>query len=637
MNWVKTRQFQLVKLSNRHYVFRRNNSGNTEINVPKTIQTKFQARDWLLSHPNAPKKFKPKKKPSGNLKPWEETSPGGRKYVKIQIGGKLQFRPAPGKEPNFMVNAMRLKGENVKWNFTCDLKKQLKVFTTIGKGRQGIIFKASRYSDGRYPFAIKVSPKDIRAEKQGEKPPAQVEFDIQKACEQESAGVVKVHQLIKCPKFITPSQMDMPNVQNASVYDKGEQTIILMEYCSEGSLTSWLKKNPNASDKDIQRIIKSVLTTLYSIRQTYPDFNHNDLHLENVFVSGRGVLIGDFGWARLKRMGTNPAVNTANGTRTASFWGVGPETSNKYDHHLFLNELREWVMSHSPSRFPASKVFLDMAVPSGYRGETDTHVIQWRLKYKDTYSDLPSLIKLVSSPYVAGKKRITSANLVRAKGRLRKLGGAAKLPSIPLNKRTYTNQQLVNMSAANFLKLSPVTRARAKNLRTGAKVKINKGKAPEKLKVNLTARVKKVASPPKSATKHKPFPRDVLKTQKFNKFVNKIWKEQNKKANETYNNAWSRARTKAMNIIQNRVNRSLQPFSPSPINPRNSPRRQANNYKISPSSGRLKIKAPNSGRMVYADGSTISLSYLKNLATRRGKNIKGLRSKENIARKIFLS
>jgi hypothetical protein len=39
--------------------------------------------------------------------------------------------------------------------------------------------------------------------------------------------------------------------------------------------------------------------------------------------------------------------------------------------------------------------------------------------------------------------------------------------------------------------------------------------------------------------------------------------------------------------------------------------------------------------MVYANGPTISLKYLKNLATRRGVNIKGIRAKNAIARKIF--
>ena len=662
MNWRRDpRQFQLIKLSNRHYVFRRNNNGNTEINVPKTIQNKFQARDWLLKHPNAPKKFKPKKKPKvAGLLPFEHLSPGGRKYHGIEIGGKLKLFPVL-KEPTFIANAQRARGKNTPWSFTCPLRAQLKIFLQAGKGRQGIVFKASRYSNGRHPFAIKIAPKDLRAEARKEPQPAQVEFDIQSAVEKETRGVVQVHQLLKCPRFLAPNRMNMPNVQNAQNYDKADQTIILMEYCPDGTLKSWLAKQQNLSDATMRGVIWSVLSTLMQIKRKYPDFSHNDLHIENIFMSSRGPLIGDFGWARLRKMGTNPAVNTANGTRTASFWGVGPKTLPKYDAHLFLNELRDWVLRNTPSRFPKTLAFLNAVVPEGYRGETDTHVSNWRLKYEDPCSEFPSLTKLMANPYVSGPKLVTSANLVRAKARLRKTGAAAvpKKNSPPKAKKSYTNQELVAMSAANFLKLSPATKARAKNLR--AKAKTNKGKAPVVVvrKVNLTARVKKAPSPVKPKVKHKPFPRNILKTSKFNKFVNKIYKAQGGPANESYYEAWNRARTKAMNIIQNRVNRSLPPFSPSPPKkaktpspPKPPPPKKAKkakkakppsppkktglpNHKFSPSSGRVKIKAPNSGRYVYANGQSISLDHLKRLAASLGVNIKGLRSKANIASKIF--
>jgi hypothetical protein len=54
---------------------------------------------------------------------------------------------------------------------------------------------------------------------------------------------------------------------------------------------------------------------------------------------------------------------------------------------------------------------------------------------------------------------------------------------------------------------------------------------------------------------------------------------------------------------------------------------------ISPKSGRPKIMG-DKGRMVYAD-RYYGLANLKKLAANRKKNIKGLRSKANIARKIF--
>jgi hypothetical protein len=51
-------------------------------------------------------------------------------------------------------------------------------------------------------------------------------------------------------------------------------------------------------------------------------------------------------------------------------------------------------------------------------------------------------------------------------------------------------------------------------------------------------------------------------------------------------------------------------------------------------SGRFKVPGP-SGRLVYADGSSVSMNFLKGLAARKGVNTKGLRSKDAIAKAIF--
>ena len=40
MSWINSRQFTIADRNGRHYVFRRNNAGNTEINIPKTIVSK---------------------------------------------------------------------------------------------------------------------------------------------------------------------------------------------------------------------------------------------------------------------------------------------------------------------------------------------------------------------------------------------------------------------------------------------------------------------------------------------------------------------------------------------------------------------------------------------------------------------
>jgi hypothetical protein len=97
-----------------------------------------------------------------------------------------------------------------------------------------------------------------------------------------------------------------------------------------------------------------------------------------------------------------------------------------------------------------------------------------------------------------------------------------------------------------------------------------------------------------------------------------------------FNNAWSKARAKAVNQLENRLNRGLPAFSPSPPKPK---AKTSPNVKKSPRSGRAKIKSANTGRWVYANLQP--MNFLKALAANKGINVKGIRSKAEIARKIF--
>ena len=57
-------------------------------------------------------------------------------------------------------------------------------------------------------------------------------------------------------------------------------------------------------------------------------------------------------------------------------------------------------------------------------------------------------------------------------------------------------------------------------------------------------------------------------------------------------------------------------------------------HEYSPTSGRIKVRGP-TGRLAYVNGAAISMNFLKNWARQRGKNITGLRSKVEIAKRIF--
>jgi len=714
MSWINSRQFTISNRNGRHYVFRRNNAGNTEINIPTHIVSKGQAIAWLKAHPNKvanPTRYKAKGKraaraagpsPKELLIPYVNQK-GIKFYRRAEPGAKrapYKYAPPPPPKPPLggwrypapkLVPFKRSPQRPVKneWAMTCDeLKSSLDSLTPIGKGRQGIVYMAKQLGGNKRSFAVKVAPRDLAAAKRHEPQPVDIEFSIQDAVQIFSPNVVRIYKNMRCENFITSTQMNMPNVQNSARYDKSKQGILLMEFATGGSLDSWLKKRAHVSDAIMAHIISDILGALFNIQKKYPDFRHNDLHMQNVFVADRGFLIGDFGWARLKKSGTNPAVNTANGTKTASFWGVGPKTDERYDHHLFLNEMLNWAMKHSPADHPKAIEFLKRAIPDGYRGEKDAHVTQWRLNYGDPCSGLPSLAKLVKDSFLTGKRNVTSPNLKAAKAKL-KLVKVKRILSINLQKakaklkaknlrkavRLITSLQLRKAKAG----LKAVARPKPKQRITGYNLRAAKARLRKAAK-RAPSPPKKAASPPK---KRVVVPRALLRTDKFDKMVEKIWKNAGAVSGANFQTAWNSARMKAIGIVENSLRKNKPAFSPSPPKPMkklpsplsplgpppknlnaaakrmrqhavslaakrpkllmttkvpspNKPKPNAknSNFKLSPSSGRAKVKSNSSGRWVYAN-LHFSMEELKALAGTKGVNIKGLRSKANIAKKIF--
>ena len=622
MSWINSRQFKIANRNGRHYVFRRNNAGNTEINIPKTITTKAEAVRWLKAHPNKvvkPTAFRGKRAD----RPLASYHPVYNPYAPVVVN----MRTSPSnffryESPKYAGVQSPAKVNTPKTNVSpANFKKSLRNVTSIGSGRQGRAYVARQ---GKARFVFKVSPYDGSAKKRGEPQPGDVEYSINTKCMKAAPkGVIKVYSHIHALGFVPSKNLrDIPNL-NKPYFDHSKQNIIVMELCEGGSLEGWLKKNA-ANDETMHQLIEQVLTTLRTIQTKYPYFRHNDLHTANIFVSRkRGFLIADFGWARLKENGTNPAVNTANGTSTASQYGVGPKTDARYDQHLFLNELLGLVLK-SPEKFPKTLAFLNKAVPLGYRGRMDTHVHEFRLKYDDPCPGLPSLDSLFRLPYLR-TKFVSSLQLASAKGKLRKTGRVvtpprnlsprrAKVPSPP---KVYTNSELIALTRNQLFKLSPATRVRAVKLRAGIKVA-----SPPKKKAKTPSPVR--------VTKRPAVPQVILKSAKFEKLIEKIWRN----TGNLTNNGWTSARNKALNIVQ--INGlSVSPVAAPVAHPHGFAKLAALEHIKSPKSGRIKIRAPNSGRLVYADGASVSLAHLKNLARIVKANIEGLRSKAQIANKIF--
>jgi hypothetical protein len=434
----------------------------------------------------------------------------------------------------------------------------------------------------------------------------------------------------------------MSNINSAGNRDVHRQAVIFMERADGGTMKQWLR-DPKRTDKEVLDAIHTILVTLHRILKTHPEFRHNDLHLDNILMFKKVPKIADFGWARIKKTGTNPAVNTALANGTAGRFGIGPDTDARYDSHLFLNEIRRHITA---AKFPRAWQFLSRAVPVGYREFRDTYTIDGRLKYDTTFPDLPTLDQLLKDPIMKVATNTLNRRKTPSPPRPPPAATSPARPPRPAPKarslspkKNYTNEEFLTMTPRQFLKLSPATRARAAVVRRKNKVAVPRViNAPVPAVNNATA--KRRPSPKRAPTKPtvRISPR-VLRSNKFNRLVTSLL---NSNASRPYQNRRNTAWVKALKIIEERVATGKAPFSPSPVrlpspvSPIGPPpvRRSPAGVIKSAGSGRFKVPGP-SGRLVYADGSSVSMNFLKGLAARKGVNTKGLRSKDAIAKAIF--
>jgi len=610
-------------------VYHRSPSGRKATrNVPNTVVTKRNAVRFL-----------------------QET--GGRGLPRGQpTGARTMFLVGP----NGTRTALPARLPNLALD--CRSLSHLRGFRKIGAGRQGIIYAAEmRPNYLTKEIAIKVAPFDKAAERRGEAQPAQIEYNIHRAAQLVAwGGVVRLLNMIPdCRDFAPPS--DMNTINSVGNRDIHKQAVIFMERADGGTMKQWIR-DPKRTDKQVLDAIATILLTLQMILKAHPEFRHDDLHLDNILMFKDAPKIADFGWARIKKTGTNPAVNTALENGTAARYGIGPDTDARYDSHLFLNEVRRQITA---AKFPRSMQFLNRAVPTGYREFRDSYTVDGRLKYGMAFPGLPTLDQLLKDPVMKSSsnalKRVKTPSPPKPPPIARAASRSPPRPT-PVKKRTasprktYTNADFLAMSPRRFLALSPATRARAAAVR-----KANKVGVPRVLNLSVKPRVnnataKRLPSPKRAPAKAgvRISPR-TLRSNKFNRLVTSLLNMNN---SAPFNNRWSAARAKAIKALEARLEAGKAAFSPSPAKAPKAPspakaarlpsplspigprpvRRSPTGVVRSAGSGRFKVPGP-SGRLVYADGSTVSMNYLKNLAARKGVNTKGLRSKEAIARAIF--
>jgi hypothetical protein len=438
----------------------------------------------------------------------------------------------------------------------------------LGGGEQAVVYLGYFDVAATKPVSLKVFPFDrsFPASRQ----PCEIEFSIGN----------KLHAIVPrhVPKYISIEKaMEFVPKNNLTKLtgplNTSHQTVILSEYFHGGDFRTWISKvSSRLKENDMIDIIRQVLETLIKIREKYPGFRHNDLHSRNVFIDDTGIrpraAIADFGLARLSPELSNPIVNSGMFINS----GIGPSTDSRYDAHMFLNGIR-----HLCSPFPRLMLFMNMAIPVGYRGNNDTYVKDARLKYGlPDYPRLPStrvmlrmLLPIVSAknlaqaianlkkakPITTSNKPIVGSDAANvAKSALKNLAGVS-----------VTKVTTINPTAKNFMKMSPTSKATYLASKkpvvkkpTVLTFKKTTGNATASKKTNAGAFLKialekKAPSPPKPVLKPA---KNLLNSATKNKNVNAVTVRQLRAVLERYgyaqNNAKREARTWA-NAWVNRV------------------------------------------------------------------------------------
>lgn len=680
MEWVNSLAFKLYNGPTGKYVIHMNGKKKTKIDVPSTITTKTGARNWIKKNPK--KTFVPAPRRIA-VAPAPTPAPINKVLFNCSTKFFKEMRKTNG-ATGFMANKVvplpnkRLYTvKNGAFNIKPGIAK-------IGSGQQGVVFLGYTTEKATYGSGviIKVSPEEPSAPKQN----SVVEFEIQKKLyEVVPRHVPKPFALMKCKDYVNPEKVWPKN--RTSRYNYSTQYVEFSEYANGGSLYGWLSKmGSRVTEGLLQSIITQILRTLDKIMRKYPDFRHNDLHLDNVLVKQGAwskyptALVADFGWARLTKKGSNPLVNRE--SSAASQAGIGPLTSSRYDMHLFLNEFRKWVQMHDPGRFPKTLEFIDRTLPEGYRGNINTYINDGRLRYNIQYPGLPKLADVLKDKYILGArqylddleegtKRINrykaykannspnvKANILRTPIKPFKFPSPPKPPMPKFRPKTPSPvrslpKNLANVSPKTFLKLSPSSKAKVIAARR-AKAGGPKAKVMVVPTVANAVTARKKASPRKrinTAAQNVRISPRVLRSNKFDKLRARMMVYNNR----PHSNRWAEARVKAIAAIENRLRIGLPMFTPSPPKPLPSPLspigpppkrasppkraaggQAAKNLKMRMNGNRVKLLG-NGGRVVYANGAATSMEYLKGLAAKYGVSTRGLRSKADIAKAIFSS
>lgn len=106
-------------------------------------------------------------------------------------------------------------------------------------------------------------------------------------------------------------KINHPNVMHLFDYMETDNNYYLViEYCNQGDLESYLKKHKIKYLKESEtiKIMKQIMNGFMELRKYH--VMHRDLKLSNIFLHDENIVIGDFGFAKTGKEMTGTTLGT---------------------------------------------------------------------------------------------------------------------------------------------------------------------------------------------------------------------------------------------------------------------------------------------------------------------------------------
>ncbi|MDB4345968.1 protein kinase [bacterium] len=253
-------------------------------------------------------------------------------------------------------------------NSPCSTKmNKFKNVRVIGKGEHGTVYHACLNDACKMKFAVKVSTENLTAE----------------------------HNLTK--KFI--NMVGKNTAADVYTLEKCKNDTRLYSEFLEGQPFGKLLPKLNKDPRKIRSIVIQVLKILKTLHEKNSSFRHNDLHLENIFITAGGkVRIIDFGLGFSSSI-KNPEVNNSGSYLVP--YGIYRGNPKMYDVHFFLNSL----FNHKKHLDDSTRKFIEDVIPAKYLGVNGIHIYAARLKPRkdgSTLLNIPTYTRLFNHPYIKG-------------------------------------------------------------------------------------------------------------------------------------------------------------------------------------------------------------------------------------------